>query len=357
MAKTKTESTGTGTPPDLSKYAQDFLRDSLRKMILIRRFEESAGQQYGLRKIGGFFHPYNGQEAVAVGTISTLDLARDSVLTSYRDHGHALLCGVSTRAVMAELFGKITGVSRGKGGSMHMFNADQNFYGGNGIVGAQIPMAAGVAFASAYRKDVMDQGEVGVTLCYFGDGAIHQGAFHESANLAAIWNVPVVFIVENNQFGMGTAVKRVSAVEDFDVKAKAYNMEGRIVDGMDFFSVYENFQEITRISREERRPILVDVKTYRYRGHSISDPAKYRTKEELEKYKGLDPIITMKKALLDGGVITEDDYQALDESVKQEVKDAVAFADESPEPALETMFEDVLVERVAPGSYAGAVVE
>lgn len=335
-------------------YEESFLKGALREMILIRRFEERASQMYGLRKIGGFFHPYNGQEAVSAAAVRAIDLKHDYLLTSYRDHGHAISCGMDPKVVMAELFGKITGCSRGKGGSMHMFDLERHMLGGNGIVGAQIPIAAGVAFAGAYRVRVMGESHLPVTLCFFGDGAIHQGAFHETMNLAKIWRVPVVLIVENNQFGMGTSVKRISAVEDFDVKAKAYDVHGAIVDGMNFVDAYEGITDAVDRARKDSAPVLLDIKTYRYKGHSISDPARYRTKEELAKYKELDPIIQLRDMLIDAKLMSEADYKALDDEVKAQVQEAVTFADESPEPPLETMYEDVLIETIVAGSQAGA---
>ncbi len=325
---------------DLKSYGKEFLVDLLHRMLLIRRFEEKAAQMYGLRKIGGFCHLYNGQEAVAVGSIAALDLSTDYVLTAYRDHGHAMVCGMDPKAIMAELYGKITGCSRGKGGSMHMFDAEKHFLGGNGIVGAQIPMATGVAFKQMYSKDG------GVTLCYFGDGAIHQGSFHESLNLAQIWRLPIVYIVENNHFGMGTAVKRVSAVTDFDVKAKGYNMPGRTVDGMHVLKVYEAVKQAAKEAREDGQPVLLDIKTYRYKGHSMSDPAKYRTKDELDSYKLQDPILLLKADMLDAGLFSEDDFQAMDGEIKNQVQEAIDFAESSEEPALHTIYEDVYTDGV-----------
>ncbi len=321
---------------DVKKYDKEFLTSALRDMTLIRRFEEKTAQMYGLRKIGGFLHLYNGQEAVAVGAVAAIDLKKDYILTSYRDHGHALAVGMSPGSVMAEMYGKITGCSRGKGGSMHMFDVERHFLGGNGIVGGQIPMATGVAFKQMYL------GEKGVTLCFFGDGAIHQGAFHESLNLAKIWNLPAIYIVENNQFGMGTAVKRVSGVEDFHVKAEGYNLQGKIINGMDFIEVYEGLKEVAADARENGNAWLIDIKTYRYKGHSASDPAKYRTKDELEEYKRQDPIIQLKSRMMDAGLITEEQYKKLDDEVKDEVQAAVDFAEKSEEPALHTIYEDIL---------------
>lgn len=325
-----------GIKTDITKYSKKFLLKALRDMVLIRRFEEKTAQMYGLRKIGGFLHLYNGQEAVAVGAAAAIDLKKDYILTSYRDHGHALAVGMTPGSIMAEMFGKITGCARGKGGSMHMFDVEKHFLGGNGIVGGQIPMATGVAFKQAYLNDG------GVTLCFFGDGAIHQGAFHESLNLAKIWKLPAIYIVENNQFGMGTAVKRVSGVEDFHVKAEGYGLQGRIINGMDFLEVYEGLKEVAADARKNGNAWLIDLKTYRYKGHSASDPAKYRTKDELESYKQQDPIVQLKSRMVDSKLITEEQYKKMDDEVKEEVQAAVDFAEKSEEPALHTMYEDIL---------------
>ena len=327
-------------------HKKEFLLDLLHTMLLIRRFEEKAAQMYGLRKIGGFCHLYNGQEAVGVGSIAALDLTKDYVLTAYRDHGHALACGMEPRAVMAELFGKVTGCSRGKGGSMHMFDAEKHFLGGNGIVGAQIPMATGVAFAQMYWRKVMKQKDTGVTLCYFGDGAIHQGAFHESLNLASVWKLPAIYIVENNQFGMGTAVKRVSAVEDFAVKATGFDMPGITLDGMDVLAMYHGIKDAAAQALKDETPVLVDAKTYRYKGHSMSDPAKYRTRDELAAYQEQDPILLLKARMIDAKMLDDDAFKAMDAEIKDVVQDAVDFAESSDEPPLESMYEDIYVEGV-----------
>ena len=327
-------------------HKKEFLLDLLHTMLLIRRFEEKAAQMYGLRKIGGFCHLYNGQEAVGVGSIAALDLTKDYVLTAYRDHGHALACGMEPRAVMAELFGKVTGCSRGKGGSMHMFDAEKHFLGGNGIVGAQIPMATGVAFAQMYWRKVMKQKDTGVTLCYFGDGAIHQGAFHESLNLASVWKLPAIYIVENNQFGMGTAVKRVSAVEDFAVKATGFDMPGITLDGMDVLAMYHGIKDAAAQALKDETPVLVDAKTYRYKGHSMSDPAKYRTRDELATYQEQDPILLLKARMIDAKMLDDDAFKAMDAEIKDVVQDAVDFAESSDEPPLESMYEDIYVEGV-----------
>jgi len=316
-----------GTDPQLAF-------EMLRRMLLIRRFEEKAAQLYGLRKIGGFCHLYIGQEAVAVGALAAIDLTRDYVLTAYRDHGHALACGMDPGVVMAELYGKAAGCSRGKGGSMHLFDVARHFYGGNGIVGAHIPVATGAALALKYR------GEPGVVLCFFGDGAIHQGSFHESVNLAKIWSLPIVYICENNQYGMGTFYKRVSAVDDFSVMGASYGIPGARVDGMDAPAVHAAVGEAVGRAREGA-PSLLEIKTYRYRGHSMSDPARYRTKEELEAYKQQDPIRVLADRLRESENLTDAQYDALDAEAKQAVAAAVEFAETGAEPALETLHEDV----------------
>ncbi|NUM35526.1 MAG: pyruvate dehydrogenase (acetyl-transferring) E1 component subunit alpha [Candidatus Brocadiae bacterium] len=320
----------------LSSYPIDFLKKLLKDMLLIRRFEEKCGQMYGLQKIGGFCHLYIGQEAVAVGSIAALDLNRDYCLTAYRDHGHALACGLCPNGLMAELFGKATGCSRGKGGSMHMFDITKGMYGGNGIVGAQIPIATGMAMRFRYKK------EKGVVLCFFGDGAIHQGVFHESLNLAKLWKLPIVYICENNQYGMGTDFHRVSAVEDLSIKGAAYNIPGKQVNGMDVLEVYEEVLSAVNQAKEEGIPTLIEAKTYRYKGHSMSDPGKYRSKEELESYKQQDPILILKNQMVDAKILTEEEYQSYDEECKNISNESVRFAEQSPEPSLSSLYEDVL---------------
>jgi pyruvate dehydrogenase E1 component alpha subunit len=315
----------------------DFKLELLRQMLLIRRLEEKAAQMYGLRKIGGFCHLYIGQEAVAVGAITALDLQTDYVLTAYRDHGHALACGMDPKAVMAELYGKADGCSRGKGGSMHLFDAQRHMLGGNGIVGAHIPVATGVALKIRYRK------EKGVVLCFFGDGAIHQGSFHESLNLAKIWNLPIVYICENNQYGMGTDFRRVSSVDDFSRMGSSYNIPGKQIDGMDVLKVHEGVREAVQRAREESEPSFLEIVTYRYKGHSMSDPATYRTKEELEGYRRQDPILILKAAMVKAGEITEERFSALDDEAKKASEEATRFAEASPEPAHPTLYEDVTV--------------
>ncbi len=320
---------------DVSAYAPAFLSSLLRQMLLIRRFEERAAQLYGLRKIGGFCHLYIGQEAVAVGAVAAIDLARDYVLTAYRDHGHALACGMDPGAAMAELFGKATGCSRGKGGSMHMFDVKHHFYGGNGIVGAHIPLATGAALAVRYRR------EDGVVLCFFGDGAIHQGTFHESLNLAKIWELPVIFICENNQYGMGTFYKRVSAVDDFSLLGASYSIPGRQINGMDVLEVHREISAAVQHARISHQPTFIEAKTYRYRGHSMSDPAKYRTKEELDMYRQQDPVLLLRSTMERENILDQQALTELDEQCKAEVERAVQFAEQSPWPLPETRFEDV----------------
>ena len=303
-------------------------------MVLMRVFEEKAGQMYGLRKIGGFCHLYNGQEAVAAGFASALDYSKDYVLTGYRDHGHALAAGMPPRAIMAELYGKISGCSRGKGGSMHLFDAQRHFLGGNGIVGAQIPVAAGVAFAQKYQKTG------GATVVYFGDGAIHQGAFHEALNLAKIWKLPLVSVCENNQWGMGTSWKRVSSVDDFSIMATAYGMRGELVDGMDVLDVRDAALRALAEAREGH-PVLIEARTYRYKGHSMSDPQKYRTRDEVEEYKKQDPILFLENRMKEENLWDAAKAEAQDRAAEEATKDAVEFAENSAEPALHTLYEDI----------------
>lgn len=319
----------------LKKHGEAAVRKLLEDMLLIRRFEEKAAQMYGLKKIGGFCHLYIGQEAVAVGTIGALDLGKDYVVGAYRDHGYALACGMDPNVIMAELYGKKTGCSKGKGGSMHMYDAEKHMLGGNGIVGSQIPVAAGVAMKIKYKK------EDGVVLCYFGDGAIHQGAFHESMNLAKIWDLPVIFICENNQYGMGTDFRRVSSVEDFSIMGNSYGIEGKQLNGMDVLHVYDEMQGAAAEVRDSGTPKFFEIKTYRYKGHSMSDPAKYRTKEELQEYKDQDPIVILQKLLIEEKIMTENEIKKIDDAAKQKSSDAADFAENSEEPEAEALYSDV----------------
>ncbi len=327
------------------KMTKEKRKSLLRTMMLIRRFEEEAGKMYGLRKIGGFCHLYNGQEAIAVGTAAALDLSKDYVLTGYRDHGHALACGMEPKAVMAELFGRATGSSRGKGGSMHLFDEERHFLGGNGIVGAQIPVATGVAFQQQYDASG------GVTAVFFGDGAIHQGAFHESLNMARIWSLPVIYACENNQFGMGTSWKRVSSVQDFSIMGASYGISGRQVDGMDVMAVYDAFTAAAESARKGE-PVLLDLRTYRYKGHSMSDPQKYRSKEEVESYRAHDPLLIYQDRLVSEKLIGPEDVQTMEAEMDALVAEAVAFAENSPEPSLSSLYDDVYS-----GPYPRAALE
>jgi pyruvate dehydrogenase E1 component alpha subunit len=293
-------------------------------MLLIRRLEEEAARAYANGKIGGFLHLYIGQEAVAVGSIATLR-PDDYVVTTYRDHGIAIAKGMSARAVMAELYGKVTGCSKGLGGSMHMFDAKTNMLGGHGIVGGHIPLAAGAAFASKYRGDGR------VTLCYFGEGAVSIGGFHEGLSLAALWKLPIVFICENNEYSMGTPLSRSMSIEDVSMKALGYGMDRDRFFVHDVLEVERRIGEAVQRAREQSLPTLVEARTYRFRGHSMSDPAKYRTQAELEEHKKRDPILRARAQLLELGY-AEPRMKTLEDEVEAEVQDAVKFADESPEP-------------------------
>ena len=317
----------------------DQLREDYRMMLLIRRFEEKAGQLYGMGLIGGFCHLYIGQEAVVTG-IQGEATGDDGVITSYRDHGHMLACGMEARGVMAELTGRIGGYSKGKGGSMHMFSKEKNFFGGHGIVGAQVPIGTGVAFAYKYR------GEKRVSFAYVGDGAMNQGQVYESFNMAALWELPVVFVIENNQYAMGTSADRHSASGQrlFD-RGAAYGIPGREVDGMDVVAVRAAAREAIEYCRAGKGPYILEMKTYRYRGHSMSDPAKYRTKDEVNEMRQQhDPIENVRKMLLDGGYASEEDLKAVDKDIKAIVADAADFSQTSPEPDPSELWTDILIE-------------
>jgi pyruvate dehydrogenase E1 component alpha subunit len=306
----------------------------LHQMILIRRFEEKAAEAYTLGKIGGFCHLYIGQEAVAVGSLAALR-ADDYALTSYRDHGHALVMGTPPDEIMAELFGKAGGCSAGKGGSMHLFDAEKHFLGGHAIVGGQIPLATGVAFAAKYRGT--DQ----VTLVYFGEAAVNQGAFHESLNMAQLWKLPCIYICENNQYGMGTSLTRAMAQSDVSRKACAYDMASDFVDGMDVLAVYEATRRAVERARTDSLPSLLEIRTYRFMGHSMSDPGHYRTRAEIEKYQERDPIKVFSQNLREKGVLDDAGYKEMEDRVREAVEHAVKFADQSPEPAPEELFTDI----------------
>lgn len=308
-----------------------------RDMIRIRRFEEEAARQYTRGKMGGFLHLYNGQESVAVGAISAVE-PTDYILATYREHAHYLARVGDMNAAMAELFGKATGCAKGRGGSMHFFDVSKRFMGGHAIVGSHVPIAAGIAFASKYR------GEPDVTLCFFGDGTANMGAFHEGLALASLWKLPVIFICENNLYSMGTPLYRTLAVEDIAVRAKGYPMAQEIVNGDDALEVREVVRRAAKRARAESLPILVEAKTYRFRGHSMSDPAKYRTKEEVAEWMKRDPIRILAQRIYELGAGNEAQLKAIDEEAKQEVTAAVKFADESPLPDPATLFDDVYSE-------------
>src|ERR1700726_2490208 len=306
--------------------------EMLALMLLIRRFEERASQQYQAQKIGGFCHLYIGQEAVVVGAVAAVR-DDDYIITAYRDHGHALARGTSANSCMAELFGKSTGCSKGLGGSMHFFDKPNHMYGGHAIVGAHVPLAAGMAFASKYRE------EDRVTLCFFGDGAVNQGAFHEALNLAALYKLPVLFICENNLFAMGTSVKRSTSLKQIVDRAEGYDIPGEGVDGMNFREGRDKLAEIVTSIRKDPHPAFVEIRTYRYRGHSMSDPASYRTKAGLEKYRLDDPIIRLRAQLTREGKLTNEQFDRIDKKAKETALASVKFAEESPQLPVEKVYD------------------
>jgi pyruvate dehydrogenase E1 component alpha subunit len=310
-----------------------------RMMLLIRRFEERTAQAYGMQKISGFCHLYIGQEAVGVGTMAALQ-PDDYFISAYRDHGHILAKGADPKLVMAELFGKAGGISKGKGGSMHLFDIEKRFMGGHGIVGGQIPLATGFGFAIKYKK--LDQ----VVVCSMGEGAVHQGAFHESLNLAKLWKLPVIYLIENNRYGMGTPMERASAVWDLSQLAISYDMAKATVDGMDVLAVYDVMKDAVQRGRKDKEPTLIEARTYRFKGHSMSDPvhSHYRTKEEVEEQKKNDPIDTFKEKLKNDKVLTDETVKKMEADIKQTINEAVEFAENSPEPPLESVYKDVYVE-------------
>lgn len=314
----------------------DSCRDLLSRMMLIRRFEERAGEMYAKARIGGFLHLCIGEEATVVGSVDALRKT-DFLLSTYREHGQAIARGTPPGVVMAELFGRVDGCSKGRGGSMHLFDLERRFLGGYGIVGGNLPLAAGVALASDYR------GDEDVTLCMFGDGATNQGTFGETMNLAALWKLPVVFMVINNQFGMGTALERHSAVTDLSKKAEGFGVPGTRCDGMDMLDVKAVVGEAVRCAREERKPQLVEAVTYRFRGHSMADPEEYRSKEDVARWRERDPIAVLSKRLVDEGVLPQEDVDALDAEQTGVVDEAVAFAEASPFPDLDSLYDDIYV--------------
>ena len=321
----------------LEKYDKAELHRMLRTMLLGRRFEEKAAEAYALGKIGGFCHLYIGQEAVAIGALSPLRESGDYAIAAYRDHVQALVKGMSPREVMAELYGRVDGCSKGKGGSMHMYSSEHNFLGGWGIVGGQIPLATGVGWKIKYRK------EDGVCICFFGEAAVNQGAFHEALNMAALWQLPVIYIVENNRFGMGTAWERVASLYDIAQKACAYAMPSLAVDGMDVLEMRAHVEDAIERARENGTPTLIEAKTYRFVGHSMSDPVHgvYRTKDDVEEAKETDPIKRFIDQLEDHDLLTDEELEAMDAELQEEVDDAADFADNSPEPEDEALYTDV----------------
>jgi pyruvate dehydrogenase E1 component subunit alpha len=326
----------------LSGLDNDQLVELYRQMLLIRRFEEKSAEAYVAGKIGGFCHLYIGQEAVGVGTISAIR-QDDYVLASYREHGLALAKGMSARAIMAELFGKATGCSKGKGGSMHMFDKSLGFLGGHAIVGGQIPLATGTAFATKY------QGTDQVTLCYFGEAAVNQGAFHESLNMAQLWKLPCIYICENNQYGMGTSLARAMSLQNIAQKACAYNMASEFVDGMDVLAVREATLRAVERARKDHLPTLLEIRTYRFMGHSMSDPGNYRTRAEIEKYQERDPIKLFSASLLEEKIVDQKTLDEIDRKVREEVEDSLRFADESPLPDPQELYTDVYASPIEPG--------
>jgi pyruvate dehydrogenase E1 component alpha subunit len=327
--------------PEMARHVpgRDEYRDFYRMMLLIRRFEEKAGQLYGMGLIGGFCHLYIGQEAVVTGLQAAITPGRDSVVTGYRDHGHMLACHIDPKAIMAELTGRAAGISRGKGGSMHMFSVEQGFYGGHGIVGAQVPIGAGLGFAHKYKKDG------GVALAYFGDGAANQGQVYEAFNMAELWKLPVIFVIENNQYAMGTSVNRASAEDQLYRRGESFRIEGAQVDGMDVLAVRGAATVALDWVRGGHGPILLEMKTYRYRGHSMSDPAKYRSREEVQEVReNRDPIDHARKELVELGFADDAWFKDVEREVKARVTEAADFAEQAPEPALAELYTDVTVE-------------
>jgi len=326
------------TPPELSKEQE---LAAYREMLLIRRFEEKAGQLYGMGFIGGFCHLYIGQEAVVVGMQMALEEG-DQVITGYRDHGHMLACGMDAKGVMAELTGRRGGYSRGKGGSMHMFSVEKGFFGGHGIVGAQVPLGTGLAFAMKYK------GNGRVCLTYYGDGAANQGQIYESFNMAKLWSLPVIYVIENNKYGMGTRIDRVSSTTDLSQRGLSFNIPGEQVDGMDVRAVKAAGERAVRWAREGKGPYILEMLTYRYRGHSMSDPAKYRTKEEVDEMRREhDPIEQVRLRIVEKGYATEDDLKAMDKEVRAIVNESAEFAQTDPEPDVSELFTDITTQSPA----------
>ena len=310
----------------INTFSKQQLLDFYQEMLLIRRFEEKAGQLYGMGLIAGFCHLYIGQEAISTGMHHTMQQG-DKVITTYRDHGHMISLGSDPKKIMAELLGRSDGSSKGKGGSMHLFDLEKHFYGGHGIVGASVPIGAGLAFADKYNNTS------NVTYCYFGDGAAHQGQVYEAFNMAKLWNLPILFIIENNHYAMGTSVSRSSSTAELHKRGIGFNIPGFKIDGMDIFSVIAEGQKAVDFVRSGNGPVLLEFDTYRYRGHSMSDPATYRSKEELNCKKEQDPIDSLKNNVLEHKIAKEDDFKSIENNIKAQINDIVEFAKNSPEPA------------------------
>jgi pyruvate dehydrogenase E1 component alpha subunit len=319
------------------KLSNQHLVAFYKEMLLGRRIEERVGQLYVQQKFSGFCHLYIGQEAVATGSLNAIRKGQDYVITGYRDHFMPIVLGMDPGVMLSELLGKVTGCARGKGGSMHMFSEKLRFMGGHGIVGGQVPLAVGAAWKIKYSK------EDNVALCFLGDAAINQGQFHEALNMAAIWDLPCIFIIENNMYGMGTAISRTSTLTNLADRAKGYNMRQAIVDGRNVVNTYTQMKEIVEETRKTSKPILVEMKTYRYRGHSVSDPGNYRTKEEVEKERNHGCLELLKDIVLQQKAAKEEDFEKFEEEIAETIEKAVTFADEAPEPGLEEIYEHVLV--------------
>jgi len=334
----KAVATKANTQPNVPQFTTDQEKAAYEEMLLIRRFEEKAGQMYGMGLIGGFCHLYIGQEAVVTGVTMASEKGKDAQITGYRDHGHMLVMGLDPKGVMAELTGREGGLSKGKGGSMHMFSNEHRFYGGNGIVGAQVSLGAGLAFASKYR------GDGSVSLTYFGDGAANQGQVYESFNMAKLWKLPVVFIIENNKYAMGTSIERAAATTDFSMRGASFDIPGEQVDGMDVRMVYDAAKRAIEWARGGNGPYILEMLTYRYRGHSMSDPAKYRTKDEVTKYRQeRDPIEQVKSRLLESGAASEDWFKEIEARVRAVVNEAADFATNDPEPDPSELWTDITI--------------
>jgi len=326
------------TQSNVPEFTTEQDLEAYREMLLIRRFEEKAGQMYGMGLIGGFCHLYIGQEAVVTGVTMASEKGKDAQITGYRDHGHMLVMGLDPKGVMAELTGRQGGLSKGKGGSMHMFSNEHRFYGGNGIVGAQVSLGAGLAFAAKYR------GDNSVSITYFGDGAANQGQVYESFNMAKLWNLPVVFIIENNKYAMGTSVERAAATTDFSQRGRSFDIPGEQVDGMDVRMVYDAARRAIEHARSGKGPFILEMLTYRYRGHSMSDPAKYRTKDEVTKYRQeRDPIEQVKARLIEAGTESEESLKAIENDIRAVVTAAADFATNDPEPDASELWTDITV--------------